>query len=159
MLLRFLRGIGCPAPDDIASIVWIEVAKGLHAFDGDLDHFRGWLFTIARRRSIDDLRQRTRRDEAPLEAVAQVAAVQDAAETYDQVTALDRAIALVRTLPRDQAEIVLLRVVADLDVAEVAAIVGKSEGNVRVIVHRALKKLSETLGVTRGERQAMDKVP
>ncbi|MGD9995510.1 MAG: RNA polymerase sigma factor [Ilumatobacteraceae bacterium] len=159
LLLRFLRGVGCPSPDDIASIVWLEVAQGLDGFDGDLDRFRGWLFTIARRRSIDDLRRRTRRGEASFDSVPQPAAADDVAETVERATALERAIALVRTLPSDQAEIVLLRVVADLDVADVARIVGKSEGNVRVIVHRALKKLAEGLRVTETDTPTMDRVP
>ena len=45
-------------------------------------------------------------------------------------------------LPADQAEMVMLRVVAGLDVATVASMVGKSPGAVRVAVHRALQRLS-----------------
>ena len=52
------------------------------------------------------------------------------------------ALRLVATLPRDQAELVMLRVVAGLDVAAVAEIVGKKPGAVRVAVHRALKSLA-----------------
>jgi DNA-directed RNA polymerase specialized sigma24 family protein len=47
-------------------------------------------------------------------------------------------------LPGDQAEIVLLRVLGDLDVEEVAGIVGKTEGAVRVAQHRALQRLQHT---------------
>ena len=47
----------------------------------------------------------------------------------------------MRCLPADQAEIVLLRVLGDLDVAQVAAIVGKSPGAVRIAQHRALQRL------------------
>ena len=52
------------------------------------------------------------------------------------------ALRLVATLPPDQAEMVMLRVVAGLDVAVVAELVGKKPGAVRVAVHRALKSLS-----------------
>ena len=45
----------------------------------------------------------------------------------------------------DQAEMVMLRVVAGLDVAQVATIVGRLPGTVRVTVHRALKKLAQEL--------------
>ena len=53
-----------------------------------------------------------------------------------------RALDLVRTLPPVQAEMVMLRVVAGLDVQQVADLVGKQPGAVRVAVHRALRSLS-----------------
>ncbi|MFB9763304.1 RNA polymerase sigma factor, partial [Nocardioides kongjuensis] len=61
---------------------------------------------------------------------------------------------LVATLPAHQAEMVMLRVVAGLSVAEVAAIVGKKPGTVAVNIHRALKKLAHTheSRTTRGVR-------
>jgi RNA polymerase sigma-70 factor, ECF subfamily len=54
----------------------------------------------------------------------------------------ERALLLVASLPPEQAELVMLRVVADLDVAVVAELVGKTPGAVRVAVHRALRMLS-----------------
>jgi RNA polymerase sigma-70 factor (ECF subfamily) len=53
-----------------------------------------------------------------------------------------RALRLVATLPAGQAEMVMLRVVAGLDVADVAELVGKKPGTVRVTVHRALQTLA-----------------
>jgi RNA polymerase sigma-70 factor (ECF subfamily) len=47
-------------------------------------------------------------------------------------------------LPADQAEIVLLRTLADLDVEQVAQILGKSKGAVRIAQHRALRRLEQT---------------
>jgi RNA polymerase sigma-70 factor (ECF subfamily) len=52
---------------------------------------------------------------------------------------------IVKLLPKDQAEIVLLRVVAGLPVDEVAAITGRRPGTVRVLQHRALRRLAERL--------------
>jgi len=57
----------------------------------------------------------------------------------------DAALAHIATLPPDQAEVVLLRVVAGFNAGEVAAIVGKKAGAVRVLQHRALKRLSGRL--------------
>jgi RNA polymerase sigma-70 factor, ECF subfamily len=51
----------------------------------------------------------------------------------------------VSRLPGEQADVVLLRVVAGLDAAEVGRIIGKSPGAVRVIQHRALRRLAELL--------------
>jgi RNA polymerase sigma-70 factor (ECF subfamily) len=77
------------------------------------------------------------------------------ADHSEQAEALDRALALVRTLPPDQAEAVLLRVVADLTVAEVAQIMGRREGTIRVLVHRGLKRLAERIVVTQALPETM----
>jgi RNA polymerase sigma-70 factor (ECF subfamily) len=144
LLLRYFRGKGMSEPDDLASTVWLEVARGLPTFSGDHDDFRRWLFTIAARRRIDEIRRDRRRRE--LDAAA--AAATDRSSTpgadveVDRAGALDRALALIRRLPPDQAEAVLLRVVADLTVADTAAIMGHTDGNVRVLVHRGLKRLA-----------------
>jgi RNA polymerase sigma-70 factor (ECF subfamily) len=166
LLLRFLRGLGCRTPEDLASVVWIDVARVLPTCTGGLSGFRRLLFTIARRRWIDALRAESRRPQVVelTDASTELAASLD--DVHDQATALERALALVRSLPADQAEIVLLRVVADLDVAEVARIVGKREGNVRVIMHRALQRLADLAaldapvgGVTERTPRSMKEVP
>jgi RNA polymerase sigma-70 factor (ECF subfamily) len=54
--------------------------------------------------------------------------------------------ALVSRLPSPQADVIMLRVVAGLDTDQVAVILGKTPGNVRVMAHRGLKKLEALLG-------------
>ncbi len=144
LLLRYFRGKGMSDPDDLASIVWIEVAAGLSRFDGDEPDFRRWLFTIAARRRIDDLRSGHRR-QGRLEREQQLFVAPfepDPSKHAEHSDALDTALALVRTLPPDQAEAVLLRVLGDLSVAEVAQVMGRREGAVRVLVHRGLRRLA-----------------
>lgn len=158
-LLRFLRGMGCASPEDVASNVWIDVARGLGRFAGDMTDFRRWLFTIARRRAIDEMRRATRRPEQLTADPGLDLASADVAEEYERSSSLDRAIALVRTLPQDAAEVLLLRIMADLDVAQVAAMLDKSEANVRVIMHRALKRLADTADVTNPTSPTMKRVP
>ena len=67
----------------------------------------------------------------------------DAADVALERIATQAVLATVAALPQDQAEIILLRVVAGLDAADVAAIVGKSPGAVRVAAHRGLRRLAE----------------
>ena len=55
----------------------------------------------------------------------------------------DRRKALVRALPADQAEVILLRTIAGLDVAQVAEVMGRRPGTVRVLQHRGLRRLAE----------------
>ncbi len=156
LLLRYFRGKGMSDADDLASTVWLEVANALHRFEGGETEFRRWVFTIATRRRIDDIRASKRREQrsnqgewrAPVTTLS-------AADESEQAQALERALALVRTLPADQAEAVLLRVVADLSVAEVASILGRREGTVRVLVHRGLKRLAERSVVTESHARTM----
>ena len=141
-LLRYLRGRIGDGADDVASATWLDAARGLPAFEGDDVDFRRWLFTIARRRLVDELRRRGRRREQPVALTPDDVARDHADHTGD----LTAALALVRLLPADQADAVLLRVVVDLDVAQVATIMGRSEGSVRVLTHRGLRRLEALLG-------------
>jgi RNA polymerase sigma-70 factor (ECF subfamily) len=151
LLLRYFRGKGMIDADDLASTVWVEVASGLHRFEGSEHDFRRWLFTIATRRRIDDIRAGKRRDdrlERARVAAAQSPFAPSASDEAERAEALDRALAMIRTLPPDQAEAVLLRVVGDLTVSEAAGIMNKREGAVRVLVHRGLTRLAERFDVT-----------
>jgi RNA polymerase sigma-70 factor (ECF subfamily) len=146
LLLRYLRGVARDVSDDLASEVWLDVVRGLGKFSGDESGFRGWLFTIAQRRVIDMRRARTRRPEVSLAEPPEDAIAPDAAWEVDQLFSTDRAIALIAELPVEQAEVVLLRVVAGLDVSAVAEIVGRRPATVRVQSHRGLRRLAEILG-------------
>jgi RNA polymerase sigma-70 factor (ECF subfamily) len=135
-VLRYLRVVVGDAADDVASETWMQAARDLRRFDGDPAAFRGWLFRIARHRAIDDRRRAARRPEEPTGIVDdQVAVARDAAA--DVLERSDTA-----TLPRDQAEAVMLRVVAGLTVAETAQVLGKRSGAVRVATMRGLRKLA-----------------
>jgi RNA polymerase sigma-70 factor (ECF subfamily) len=144
-LLRYLRTRGGDSPEDIAAETWLQIVRDLPSFAGTADGFRGWLFTIARHRAIDAARARAARPVVPVAdvilAARSGAAASAESDALEQLSTAD-AIALVATLSPEQAELVGLRVIAGLDVAAVAEIVGKSPGAVRVGVHRALRALS-----------------
>ncbi|HZI38743.1 MAG TPA: RNA polymerase sigma factor, partial [Acidimicrobiia bacterium] len=116
---------------------------------------RSWVFTIAHRRLIDHHRATARRPRSrtlhPVEGDVHdgpldISAADDPAGEVIAAMAGDEAVRrIVKLLPRDQAEIVLLRVVAGLPVDEVAAITGRRPGTVRVLQHRALRRLAERL--------------
>jgi RNA polymerase sigma-70 factor (ECF subfamily) len=145
-LLRYLRAQAPADGEDLASEVWINAAAGLGRFEGDEAAFRGWLFSIARRRLIDSRRREQRR--RTMHSSLEPSGASDALDPETQALMASEsevALAHIATLSPDQAEVVLLRVVAGLDVEEVAAIVGKKAGAVRVLQHRALKRLSGRL--------------
>ena len=151
-LLRYLHVITADA-EDVAGETWLQVVKGLPGFRGSEEAFRAWLFTIARHRAVDASRSRARRADVPLattEAVEQPT-MADAADLALEAISTRSVVALIMNLPPDHAEIIMLRVVAGLEAADVARIVGKTPGAVRVTAHRALRKLAdlaERAGVT-----------
>ena len=147
-LLRYLRARAGQDADDVASATWVDVSRNLNGFTGGEDDFRGWLFTITRRRLSDHRRTLARRPADPVPAETLVAhdAVPDAAEAALAGRLGDAAARqIVAVLPPDQADVVLLRVVAGLSVDEVAARTGKRPGAVRVLQHRALKRLAQEI--------------
>jgi RNA polymerase sigma-70 factor, ECF subfamily len=143
-LLGYLRVIAADGAEDVAGETWLNVVSGLTRFRGDENAFRAWIFTIARRRAIDFGRARSRRPTVPLDQdePAERLAVPDSADQALEAISTQAVVALLSALPRDQAEIILLRVVAGLDAKEVAEMVGKSQGAVRVAAHRGLRKLA-----------------
>jgi RNA polymerase sigma-70 factor, ECF subfamily len=143
-LLRYLRARHVPEPEDLAADVWLEAATGLTRFRGEEVDFRRWLFTIARRRLVDGQRREARRRTvaAPAEAFAGLPAPDDPEREALASVTLEAALRRVAALPPDQAEVVLLRVLADLSVDDVAAVLGKRPGTVRVLQHRALARLA-----------------
>src|SRR4051812_1839864 len=147
-LLRYLQSQHRDAAEDIASEVWLAAATNLASFDGDEAGFRSWLFTIARRRAVDHGRQRSRRRTDPVssETFERQAATDDtAAAGIEALSAREAIHRLTAGLPADQAEAVVLRVVGGFSVAEVAEIMGRSAGSVRVLQHRALRRLEARL--------------
>jgi RNA polymerase sigma-70 factor (ECF subfamily) len=147
-LLRYLGSQEPTQADDLASETWLDVASGLRRFEGGEGDFRAWLFTIARRRVID-LRRRNRRRRtrpAPPATIEAHAASGDVEAEAMANLSTEAAVARLVRLPADQAEVLLLRVLGDLSVNQVAAIMAKRPGTVRVLQHRALTRLAEDLG-------------
>lgn len=146
-LLRYLRVIAGDAAEDVASETWLKAMRGLPSFVGDEPSFRGWLTVIGRNVARDLGRYAARRPETLLadpEPARHVTAP-DAADQALERLGTERALRLLATLPPAQAELVAMRVIVGLEPAEIALIVGRSAGAVRVTVHRALATLARTL--------------
>jgi RNA polymerase sigma-70 factor, ECF subfamily len=147
-LLRYFAVVSRAAAEDLASETWLGVVRGIDRFQGNEPAFRAWVFTIARHEVLDWRRRAARRptEDLPVIALAEQAAPDDPAADALEGFSTRAALAEVATLPADQAEAIMLRVVAGLGVGRVAAIMGKRPGTVRVLTHRGLRKLAERLG-------------
>jgi RNA polymerase sigma-70 factor (ECF subfamily) len=147
-LLRFLRGLEPAAADDLAAEVWLGVARRLPEFRGEEDDFRAWLFAIARKRVADHRRRGARRPRTvPLrsDAAERPGPTDPAAVVVDEAEAQAIVDHIVAALPSAQAEVVLLRVLGGLSAEQVAVLTGRSAGAVRVLQHRALRRLARLL--------------
>ena len=152
-VLRYLSAREPTEAEDLASEVWLDVAEGIGRFRGDEGGFRAWVFTIARRRLLDLRRRSTvrRAKPVPLELLGGDRGVGDVEEEALASLEADAALALIACLPPDQADVILLRVLGDLSVADVARIVDKGPGAVRALQYRALRSLARIVtreGVT-----------
>jgi RNA polymerase sigma-70 factor, ECF subfamily len=146
-VLGYVRGLGVDEPEDAVSEVFISVVQSLPTFEGDEADFRRWLFTIAHRRAVDAHRRRTRRKEQPtdpslLPDLASPLRVADELGTDFVATAAADALA---QLTPDQREVILLRIIADLSVADTAEVLGKKPGAVKTLQRRALASLRRLL--------------
>lgn len=152
-LLRYLRAVVGDTAEDVASETWLQAAKDVRGYRGDAAGFRVWLFRVARHRALDELRRTSRRKEDNGD-VAAVAADWPAADDTESAAAeradTERALRLIARLPKDQAEAVLLRVVAGLDVAQTAKVLDKRDGAVRIAAMRGLKRLAVILAEQAG---------
>jgi RNA polymerase sigma-70 factor (ECF subfamily) len=152
-LLRYLRVIAREYAEDIAAETWVQVVRGLPRFTGDESAWRAWLFTTARRRLLDQARLRKRHPTEPLDDIsaADMPRTAGAEQIAMDNIATESAMALLSRLPEQQAEVIMLRVVAGLDTEVVADMLGRSPGAIRVAAHRGLRKLATLLseaGVT-----------
>lgn len=146
----YLRSKGVLEVEDVTSEVFLAVFAGIGSFDGDGEHFRSWVFTIAHRRSVDYWRRAGRTppsepleptDDGGLSPSAEALALDSIGE--------QQAIALLDTLSPEQREVLLLRIIGDLTVEQVAEVVGKTAGAVKALQHRGLARLRRvTRGVT-----------
>ncbi len=146
LVLGYLRSNGARDPDDLTSEVFVAVVRNLGSFSGDERSFRSWVLTITHRRLVDSFRLLTRRPEDPAEPdelLVRAGADTDTAESAAlEGIDTERVAAVLAELTDDQRAVVTLRILGDLPIKEVAAILDKPETAVKSLQHRALATLA-----------------
>ena len=141
-------------PEDLVSEVFLGAFRGIGGFRGNEDQFRGWLFTIAHRRVTDERRRAAVRPQpAGLRgpnAIDGDGAVPDRGGGDVEDDALrrleeDGVRALCEHLHAGQRDVLLLRLIADLTVEQVAEALGKTPGAVKALQRRGLGALRTIL--------------
>lgn len=142
----YLRWHRATDPDGLTNDVFAQVHRSLDRFEGDEPGFRSWVFTIAHHRMIDDRRRANRQPPVQGEmGVDDDLGCGDVEEDAFAMLANDSVRELVSVLSPDQRDVVLLRVVADLSVDDVARLLDKRAGAVKALQHRALATLRRHL--------------
>jgi RNA polymerase sigma-70 factor (ECF subfamily) len=136
--------------EDVTERTFVAALAAIDGFRDEGATFRAWLFRIAHNQLVNALRSRDRQRAASLEVVAEPRAHADPAGLLglaEEARGLRRAL---DQLPDDRRQVVVLRFVDGLSAREIGAVLGRSEGAVRVLQHRALRQLAEML-VTGGD--------
>lgn len=142
----YLRLHGAAEPDDLASETFLGVFTGLAGFRGDEDALRAWVFTIAHRRLVDDWRRRSRRPQVADDDSGLAGHVGGDVED-DVLTRVgaENVHRMCAELPDDQRSVLLLRILADLTVEQVAHVMGRSVASVKALQRRGLRSLRDRI--------------
>jgi RNA polymerase sigma-70 factor (ECF subfamily) len=129
---------------DLTQEVFIKAWYALPRYKQGKTPFLGWLFTISHNRVIDYYR--TKRDLAYLNNSILIDDGSVSPETLAEAQLTQQEIRrAILHLPDDQQQVILMSFIEGFDYSEIAATLNKNEGNIRVIMHRALKSMRKIL--------------
>ncbi len=129
---------------DLTAEVFLKMLEGLRGYRYTGAPFVGWLYRIARARTIDHWRRTGRRQEMELSDKVAATGVDPEAIVSTRIEQADLAV-LLRRLTGDQQQVIILRFVEEMSLAQAAAVMGKTVGAVKALQHRALASLARLL--------------
>ena len=131
--------------EDLTSEIFLKALERFESYDPAGGSFTSWIFTIARNHTIDHYR--TSRKKTSLDEIEGTLAAprRDIHQDLDDRERVDGVLAAIDTLPPAQRELLVLKFVNELDNEEIAHILNKKPGTVRVAVHRAILTLKSIL--------------
>lgn len=130
--------------EDITQQVFLNALQSISSFKWKGVSFSAWLYRIAHNQAVDFLRRKTRRITVPLDDTLSSGDI-DPQGAVEQKSEIERIIAAARKLTSAQREVISLRFASELSVAEVARLMGKSEGAVKALQHSAIVSMRKIL--------------
>jgi RNA polymerase sigma-70 factor (ECF subfamily) len=133
--------------EDITSEVFLKVWNYIRTTSKRIDNLNALLYRMARNAVIDYYRDK-RRTEKPLSSDEQFRKIEterDLDKEIDQKIEIKNIQSYLNQIKDEYREVIILRYVEDYSVNEIAEILKKSKGNVRVLVHRALNQIRELM--------------
>jgi RNA polymerase sigma-70 factor (ECF subfamily) len=140
---RYYRGIRQIA-EDLTSEVFLRMLRFIAGFHPPASMFQSWLFQIARNLAIDHYRKMSRREHLPLEERMAAANV-DLDRTVEHNLTSESLLQALDRLTEDQRDVILMRFIAEMPLAQVARALHKSEDAVKGLQRRALLALRRIL--------------
>jgi RNA polymerase sigma-70 factor (ECF subfamily) len=145
------------AAEDLTAQVFLRALAGLQRFreqhDGPESSFRVWLFQIARNALSNERRRSRRHPTSPIELASEFPASDDVQATAGHRIEFERVWNVIEQLPSDRRRALVLRFVNEMSTREIGAVLGKSDGATRVLIHRSLQAVAKQLGRT--EKQGL----
>ncbi len=130
--------------EDLTHEVFVHAWQNIPTYSERGFPLSSWLYQIARNRIIDHFR--TKKSNVPLDDYAASEEVDTAfGPDVDVTLALERVQEAIRKLGEEQQTVLIMRFVEDRPTSEVARVLGKTEGAVRLVQHRALRALRDVL--------------
>ncbi len=128
---------------DLTSHVFEKAWRARTSFQGG--SAKAWLYRIARNTLVDHWRKKQELIVEDTDTLQESTVTDDTAETLDNEAELQKLRQAIAGLPTEMRTIIRLRFISNLSSKEVAKRLNMSEGNVRVVQYRALRKLRERL--------------
>jgi len=126
--------------EDLTADVFVKMLHGIQSYSVQGVPFSAWLYRIARNRVIDHMRRQPEKADLSLEE-ARVETIASGETTLEQALQRDELLKAVQVLTDDQRQVIILKFIEDMDNATIAAVMGKTEGAVKSLQHRALDTL------------------
>lgn len=131
---------------DLTAQTFLTALESLSSFRGQ-GSFAGWLFSIASHKAADYFRRQ--KTHFPFENADHLPALEPLPEVATiHHLEMDQVIHAIQVLIPERAEALVLRIFGGLSAAEAGSVMGKSEGAVKMLVHRGLRDLQEQLGLS-----------
>ena len=133
--------------EDLTQQVFLKALRSIHSFKWRGIAFSAWLFRIARNLIVDYLRKERKIAIAPLDdSLASKSHNPHNPQIMAELKLDIEQLTLATTkLTRAQQEVISLRFAGELPIAEVAKVMGKSEGAIKALQHSAIVALRKTL--------------
>ncbi|PLX20936.1 hypothetical protein C0584_04085 [Candidatus Parcubacteria bacterium] len=138
--------------EDITSAVFLKTWNHIQETDKLVEKtLKALLYRIARNTIIDHYRKKKELSDISIDAEDSDFDLPDGSQDIEAKIQLDSEIEIVHAklleLKDEYREIIMMRYINEMSIEEVATILEKSKGNIRVLTHRALKALNELVGV------------
>ena len=143
----YFRVADAEIAEDITSQVFLKAWEKLGSFQVGSSPFVAWLYRIAHNLVANWHRDRSRRQEIPINDLPVLPAKGDHPETtLVRTEEQDALLRLIRRLPPERQNLLILKFVENMSNAEIGQIMGRSEGAVKSLYHRTLLALRDEIG-------------